>query len=34
MLIEEKREIGHTLFVERGTIWPKIVSRERKEREG
>jgi len=34
MLIEEKREIGHTLFVERGAIWPKIISREREERGG
>jgi len=33
MLIEEKREIEHTLFVERGAIWPKI-SREREERGG
>jgi len=32
-LIEEEKEIGHALYVENGVIWPKIVGRERKERE-
>jgi len=33
MLIEEEEEIGHASCVENGAIWPKIVGREREERE-
>ena len=34
MLIEEGKKIRYTLCVENGAIWPKIVGREREEREG
>ena len=30
--IEEKKRIGHVLFVENRAIWPKIIGRERKEK--
>ena len=32
MLIGKKGEIGCTLYIESGAIWPKIVGKERKER--
>jgi len=32
MLIEKEREIGHALYMENRTIWPKIVGKEKKER--
>jgi len=31
---EEEKEIEHTLYVESGAIWPKIVGKEKEERVG
>jgi len=32
MLIEEEREIEHAIYIGSGTLWPKTVGKERKER--
>jgi len=33
ILIEEREEIGHAMYVENRAIWPKTIGKEKKEKE-
>jgi len=34
ILTKEEKEIGYAMYIENGAIWPKVVGRDRKKRDG